>query len=168
MPPRATIRLFGDSGKSTDFCHQSQEEWGRPVFGPPLRLRWRRLQSTAVAPPLPASLWWAFPYAPLLLGLAPHSRRNRVLELEPIARPTRHVGRTETLRHDTLKAHLAGMAEDHFVDLSRPHGAPYGRGGYRAQETNSGYGTSSRPSCTGFFHPQGAPRATPRRCREMP
>ena len=38
----------------------------------------------AVAPPLPASLR-AFLCAPLLLGLAPHSRRVRVLELEPVA-----------------------------------------------------------------------------------
>ena len=49
--------------------------------------------------------------APILFGLALHSRRLQVLELEPIASAAGYVARAEPLRHDALKAHRAGVTE---------------------------------------------------------
>ena len=48
---------------------------------------------------------------PILVRLAFHRRRIRVLELEPVLRPAGAVARAEPLRHDALKAHLAGVPE---------------------------------------------------------
>src|SRR5262249_3932209 len=48
---------------------------------------------------------------PILVRLALHRRRIRVLELEPVLRPAGAVARAEPLRHDALEAHLAGVPE---------------------------------------------------------
>jgi len=55
-----------------------------------------------------------------------------VLTLDPVPRPAGAVGRAEPLRHDALKAHLAGVAEDDravlvlqvLVELQADQGIP--------------------------------------------
>src|SRR5215831_15360976 len=49
--------------------------------------------------------------APILLRLALHRRRIRVLEFQPILRPIGAVARPEPLRHDAFESHLAGVPE---------------------------------------------------------
>src|SRR5215469_14322975 len=51
------------------------------------------------------------PPCPILLRLALHRRRFRVLELEPVLRATRPVARTDTLRDDAFEPHRAGVPE---------------------------------------------------------
>ena len=60
------------------------------------------LASTLTPPPLP----------PILLGLALHRRRGRVLELEPIAAAAGSVARAEPLADDAFETHGAGVAKD--------------------------------------------------------
>jgi hypothetical protein len=55
--------------------------------------------------------------APLLLGLALHGLRIRVLHLKSIGRVTGTVGRALTLGHDAFQPELAGMAEHHLAVL---------------------------------------------------
>src|SRR5262245_29232520 len=54
---------------------------------------------------------YARSFFPILLGLAFHRRRIRVLELEPVLRTAGAVARAEPLRHDALEAHLASVPE---------------------------------------------------------
>src|SRR5215831_9307993 len=49
--------------------------------------------------------------APVLLGLALHRRRVRVLELQPVLRAARSIARAKPLRDDAFEAHLAGVPE---------------------------------------------------------
>src|SRR5262249_45394022 len=47
--------------------------------------------------------------APLFPGLAFHRWRFRVLELQPVLRPTRTIARPEPFRDDAFKPHLASV-----------------------------------------------------------
>ena len=47
--------------------------------------------------------------APIFLRLAPHRRRRRILDLEPVIDAAGAVGRTEALRDDPLAAEGAGV-----------------------------------------------------------
>ena len=49
---------------------------------------------------------------PNLLRLPLHRRRFRVLEFQPVRRPTGPVPRPQPLRDNSLQPHLAGMLED--------------------------------------------------------
>ena len=54
----------------------------------------------------------------LLLRLTLHRRSLRVLELEPVRRAARSIGRAEPLRDDALAAELAGVLEhDHALRM---------------------------------------------------
>src|SRR5262245_48798039 len=55
---------------------------------------------------------------PILLGLAPDRGRVGILELQPIKRSAAAVARSEPLRHDTLEAHFAGVAEYDVAGVS--------------------------------------------------
>ena len=60
-----------------------------------------------------ASALYPNPLTPIiLLRLALHRWRCRVLELEPVPRAAANVRRAQTLRHDPLAAELAGVAVD--------------------------------------------------------
>jgi hypothetical protein len=50
--------------------------------------------------------------APIFLGLALHRRRGRILDLEPMRRSPRAVGRAQPFRHDALATQLAGVVEN--------------------------------------------------------
>ena len=54
------------------------------------------------------------PPPPILLGLALHRRRRRILALEPCG----DVGRAEALAHNALEPELAGVPEN---DVARLH-----------------------------------------------
>ena len=48
----------------------------------------------------------------LFFGLAPHGRRRRVLDREPVVDASRPIVRTEPLRHDAFAAERRGVLED--------------------------------------------------------
>jgi hypothetical protein len=50
--------------------------------------------------------------APILLGLAVHGRRRRVLHLQPVIDPTSAIRRSKPFRYDALAAERAGMREN--------------------------------------------------------
>jgi hypothetical protein len=50
--------------------------------------------------------------SPLRIARPDHRRAVGVLDLDPVPRRPRPVGRGEPLRHDALKAHLASLQED--------------------------------------------------------
>jgi hypothetical protein len=57
------------------------------------------------------------------------SERGRVLELQPMARAARAIGRAEAFAHDAFKAELASVAKydvaglvDVLVEMQRPGG----------------------------------------------
>src|SRR5262249_18042018 len=69
--------------------------------------------------------------SPILLRLPLPGWRGRVLALDPMPRAARAVVRAQTLRHDALEAHLAGVAEndvarfrDVFVEQQARLGVP--------------------------------------------
>jgi len=43
-----------------------------------------------------------------------------VLHLQPTGRPSRPIARAQSLRHDTLEAELAGVAEHKHLDVQTP------------------------------------------------
>jgi hypothetical protein len=49
---------------------------------------------------------------PAVLSMPHHRRAVRILDLEPILRTPRPVGRAQSLRHNALQAHAAGLPED--------------------------------------------------------
>ena len=51
-------------------------------------------------------------FAPILLCLTLHGRRLRILDLDPMSRATRSVGRAEPLRDDALAAERARFLEN--------------------------------------------------------
>ena len=51
-------------------------------------------------------------FGPLLLRFPLHSRRRRLLELQPVRRPARTVARSQPLRNDPLEANPAGVLKD--------------------------------------------------------
>jgi hypothetical protein len=53
--------------------------------------------------------------SPILLRLALHRRRRRILHLKPVGRAAGAVGRVLTLRYDAFQAELAGVAEDYLA-----------------------------------------------------
>ncbi len=50
--------------------------------------------------------------APILLRLARHGRRSRVLDLNPMRRPARPIERAKALRHNTFISQFAGVIEE--------------------------------------------------------
>jgi len=52
---------------------------------------------------------------PLFFGLAPHRRRRRVLDLDPLLRSAGAVRRTNPLRDNTFTTELAGLLIDDFT-----------------------------------------------------
>jgi hypothetical protein len=55
--------------------------------------------------------------APIFLRFAPHRRRRRILDLEPLPGSAGAVERAEPLRHDALAAELAGVF-DHDIAVA--------------------------------------------------
>ena len=58
--------------------------------------------------------------APLILSLPTYSSRGRVLAFDPVRGAPRAVARIPALRHDALKAELAGVLEDERAVLDHP------------------------------------------------